>query len=205
MAVPAKTSSTPSPEDRALPPARQLHPASSPSLDASAGALFVAAVAVLVFVGPTAVAPAPPTELPLVVEVSPPKVPAPVLLAETPPSTVPTLLPVVELAPPKLLPVVESAPPVPPAVVLLVPALPPTPAVPPSPPPSVVVVGPVNFHQLNLKSSPSPPVNRRNRSCLPAPPLTGQVTVVQELAPDTSQVPSEVPVSLSRWSSIVAF
>lgn len=154
---------------------------SSLSSDAPTGALVVVAVAVVVFVGPTVVAPAPPTELPLVLEV-PPTVPALVLLVETPPATVPTLLPVVELAPPEPPSVVEPAPPAPPAFVLVLPPVPPTPAVPPSPPPSVVVVGPVNFHQLNLKSSPSPPAKRRNRSCFPAPPLTGQVTVVQELS-----------------------
>src|SRR5690606_14479625 len=70
--------------------------------------------------------------------------------------------------------------------------------------PSSVGVGPVNFHQLNLNALSPLPVNVRNRSCTPSAPLTGQVTVVQDEAPDTSQVPNEGPVRLSRCSSIAA-
>src|SRR5262245_35087332 len=114
--------------------------------------------------------------------------PAPAL----PPEVVPPLPDVVPPLPP--FPGPESpTPPVPGPVVP--PAPPPSTALPPSTPPSGMV-GPLNRHQLNLKRSPLPPTNFRNRSCFPLPPLTAQVLVVQDDAPEpeTSHVPSSVPV-----------
>ncbi|HEY6726857.1 MAG TPA: hypothetical protein VI197_22650, partial [Polyangiaceae bacterium] len=73
---------------------RQLQPPASSSPVASTGAPFVAA-AVLLFVEPRAVAPAPPTELPLVVELGPPTVAALPPVVEVPP-TVSTLAVLVE-------------------------------------------------------------------------------------------------------------
>lgn len=175
-------------------------------MEAPIGAPFVFVEAALLFV---MAAPPTPTELPALVEAppvveAPPTVPTlpPVVEALLPP--VPVLVPVVELSPPPvpaLVPVVELlSPTLAVSVPVLVPPMPPVPPV----PPLVGCVGPLNFHQLNLNRSPLPPVNLRNRSCLPAPPLTSHVFVVQSEVPDTSQVPSSVPSWLSRWSSIEA-
>jgi hypothetical protein len=67
--------------------------------------------------------------------------------------------------------------------------------------------GPSNFHQLTLNRSPLPPVKRRNRSCTPVAPVTAHdVSVLHVCAPPvpvTAQVPIVVPVTLSKWSSIL--
>src|SRR5690606_3360887 len=139
---------------------------------------------------PEAAAPPTPVEPPLT-ELAPPPVPgvppAPVALPPTPWGWPP--------AP-------EMFPPIPPGWPPVVAALPPVsgPAPPPEPLPPVPigVLGPVKVHQLNLKRSSPLPENTRNRSWIPLPPLTSQLVVVQDDAPDTSQLPSKVPVSLSR-------
>src|SRR4051794_8575477 len=104
------------------------------------------------------------------------------------PAPLPEVLP-----PPPLLPPVPGRPAEPPLPPAPVPVVPPAPLPPPSTPPSGMV-GPVNRHQLNLKRSPLPPTNFRNRSCFPLPPVTVHVLVVQDEAPETSHVPSSVPV-----------
>ena len=95
--------------------------------------------------------------------------------------------------------------------------MPPLPAVPPVPPIAPPVPASrepasgsgsrgVNFHQLNLNRSPLPPVNFRNRSCFPVAPLTVQDWVAQVCAPpvpEIAQVPTSVPVALSRRSSML--
>ncbi len=67
--------------------------------------------------------------------------------------------------------------------------------------------GPSNFHQLRLNRSPLPPVKRRNRSCTPVAPVTGHDDSVFHVCappvPVTAQVPIVVPVTLSKWSSIL--
>jgi hypothetical protein len=71
---------------------------------------------------------------------------------------------------------------------------------------SVTAPPPANCHQLTLNSEPPPPVKRRYRSCVPVAPLTGQVTVVQVCqppVPGTAQVPTTVPLTLPRRSSMV--
>jgi hypothetical protein len=94
------------------------------------------------------------------------------------------------------LPELAPAPPLP-FVPAVVPAPPPfaVPAVPPAPPvPGSGMVRPMNRHQLSSSRSPLPPTNLRNRSCFPLAPLAAQVLVVQADAPDTSHVPTTVPV-----------
>ena len=62
-----------------------------------------------------------------------------------------------------------------------------------------------NCHQLTLNRKPLPPANRRYRSWVPVAPLTGQETVVQVCqppVPGTVQVPTSVPLTLSRRSSM---
>jgi hypothetical protein len=138
------------------------------------------------------------------------------LLTLPPEDTAPALLLVLVERPPVEAPPWLAVPPLPPVLLLLVvrvPVLPPVPpvpmappSVPPAPPPAPPseppegsgIRGPLNFHQLNLKRSPLPPTNFMKRSCLPAPPVTSQVLVVHDVAPETSQVPSKVPVWLSR-------
>src|SRR6478736_4658513 len=127
-----------------------------------------------------------------------PPLPADVVDAGLPPllePALPVLPPFVTLTEP---PLFDTVPPVPtlPLCPGLEPPTPPVPApgAPPLPPPPLGTVGPVNRHQLNLNRSPLPPTNFKNRSCFPLPPLTAQVLVVQVDAPDTSHVPSDVPV-----------
>ena len=111
-------------------------------------------------------------------------------------------------APPFVEELVVAVPPVPPAPE---PPLPPVevaaslPPCPPAPPPSEGV--PENFHQLKLNKLPVPePVKTKKRSCTPLAPLMGQVLVTQVWAPpvpDTAQVPTKVPVLLSRRTSML--
>lgn len=64
----------------------------------------------------------------------------------------------------------------------------------------------MNFHQLKLNRSPLPPVNLKNKSWSPVAPLTVQDLVAQVCAPpvaETAQVPTSVPVALSRRSSML--
>src|SRR5689334_21377774 len=63
----------------------------------------------------------------------------------------------------------------------------------------------LNCHQLRLKRLPLPPVKRRYRSWVALAPAIGQEIVVHVCHPPvagTVQVPTSVPVTLSRWSSI---
>lgn len=145
---------------------------------------------------PLGVAMLPPALLPLLIAGPPPLLPEGPLVGVLPPAPTATGagLPPTPPAPSGL------APPLPPA------ALPPAPIMPPAPPapPSLGTVGPLNLHQLNLNRSSPLPVNTKKTSCVPLPPLTGQVVVVQDEAPDTSHVPSRGPDSLSRWISMLA-
>ena len=142
--------------------------------------------------------------LPPLLAMLPPTPPRPPVAATLPPALVelrPLLVPpVVTLTRPPV--ACAELPAVPPVPGLLLPPPLLTPLVPPVP--VFGMEGPVNFHQLNLKRSPLPPVNFRNKSCFPLPPLTVQVFVVHDDAPETSHVPSSVPVWLSRCSSILA-
>ena len=144
---------------------------------------------------PLAVPPTPPPRPPVAAMLPPALLELPPL-----PGTTPVVPPVVTLTRP---PVACAEPPAAPPVPGLL--LPPPLLTPPVPPvPVFGMEGPVNFHQLNLKRSPLPPVNFRNKSCFPLPPLTAQVFVVHDDAPETSHVPSSVPVWLSRCSAIFA-